>query len=157
MALIDKPGDNCWDHRVGYGFPGFGVFFNAQGFGTTRMSRMGGGGKGYGNAKPAAITFIWDTTYLSSNALWGGRNHHAMGGNVTLADGSCSWIPRSLWQLNRTVKDARRPWEYYTQNQYGNTSSGMFSVFYPWTDYPPGMNHQPQYWEPNRRMFGYDR
>jgi prepilin-type N-terminal cleavage/methylation domain-containing protein len=155
MRLIMQPGDNCWDHRVGYGFPGFGVFLAAAGFGTTTFTRMGSGGKGYGNAQPAALTFIWDTTYPPAAGLWTGRNHRGEGGNVTTADGACRWVPMAAFQRSSSVMGVLRPWEFYTQNQYGNVTTGQFSVFYPYTDYPPGMNHQPEYWGPNRRMYGY--
>lgn len=157
MKLIMTPGDNCWDHRVGYGFPGFGMFYGGLGYGTTRLSRMVGNAVGYNTSRSAPIALIWDTTYVPTDALWGSRNHGVMGGNVVAADGSGRWVPFKDWQRDTSVMGVLRPWDYYVQNQYGNTSSGQFSVFYPRTSYPPGMNHQPEYWQPNRRMFGYGR
>jgi len=165
MKLYHTPGDNHWDHRMGYGFPCFGTAYGGAGFGTTRLSRVGSAVRGYdGGHSPTPITApvaaIWDTTYLSSDPLFGARNHDSKGGNVTQGGGSCRWFAVEEWQLNSSVQSVRRPWEYYVQNRYFNvdpTSAwyGQYSIYYPWTSYPHGMNHQSAYWAPNRAKFGY--
>jgi prepilin-type N-terminal cleavage/methylation domain-containing protein len=167
MKLIMTPGDYCFDHHIGYVTPGWSVFREAN-FGLARLSIIAQGGRGY-NAEKAPIVLLadamnYDANYCSGSLRWAdGNNHQYTGGNVVEGGGSCVWVPFEEWNSTGHVYlggPFAHPLDYYSQWGFGVTDpdSAYYSelpVFYPGVARQQGLNHQPQMWPVNRRMFGY--
>lgn len=167
MDLVMKAGDHCWDHHIGYLTPGFNLFPGPP-FGNARLTEVADGGRGY-NAGHGPIALIMDCTNLDasmfpggSSLVWAvGNNHHYSGGNVVSGAGDCKWVIREGWAEVYSYTGFAKPWDYYCYARYGFHTDptdpyyGELAVNYPGVPRPQGLNHQPQMWPVNRRMFGY--
>jgi prepilin-type N-terminal cleavage/methylation domain-containing protein len=164
IGLDSVTSDHRWDHFVGYITPGFS-FFDPDHWGYAKFSRVAGGCEGY-NAEwaPAAMIIDWvDTNPLQqpssgSHAWVNGQNHSYAGGNCIEGDGSGKWIPYRGWDFEQWSSFSY-PSGYYSQGWYAEsnpTSSyyGRIGIRYPDGNLY-GLNHQPQYYDANRSMWGY--
>ena len=151
MRLHPTPGDDHWDHRVGYGFRGFGVNFDVVNGTTSRLSFQGDGPLG---PKLFLIDVTYTETYAAANRQrqYSTNNHQFAGANCLSGDGAGEWINRSgLIAYSNYLF----PPNYYAQpGPYG------YSPAQPTLHYPPagtrfGQGHQPQYYAQNRTYFGY--
>lgn len=145
QRLYQKSGDYCWDHRLGYLLSGFGLG------GTNRFSFVGSNG-------PLGPKIMFQDLVAPKNLYIGGpiygNNHSFQGGNVTSGDGSAKWV-----MINRFFNSTKSmiPYGYYSQRNWGyQSTTGQLALYYPnGTTY--GLNHQPQYWPVNCKLYGYSK
>ena len=131
-----------WKQQSGYGYPGFGQYWNAgdiAAHGSTRMQCVGQPGRAPAKAGipaplAAPIAFLMDTTYrndanvISKGAEFPGKNHAYAGGNVTNGDGSCQWVLWEGWFTPSIYGCNVLPGERYTQ--YAQITAGFLGLSY---------------------------
>jgi len=153
MRLHHTPGDDHWDHRIGYGLRGFGVNYNLNTGGTTSRFSF----QGFGPLGPTL--FYMDVSYSESYAVsnrqrsYATNNHNFAGANCLAGDGSGQWVGRNLLNLYST--EVFYPRQYYVQPGPYNYSPSQPSLHYPPLGTIYGQGHQPQYYAQNRAFFGY--
>ena len=155
--------DTDWPNRAAYSFRAFGMFSNGmcQGMrvGTTRFSVVGTPGPLGGKA------FLLEHTWLPGGAYaptdgYNGNNHAWQGSNALVGDGSARWVDIAD---HAGSGNSCYPKMYYTQTYELYTPMPIATVATQGVAaYPPngttyGWNHQPEYWNPNRKLFGYAR
>ena len=172
MQVVTASGDWCYDHHVGYMSPGFSLF-NETNFGLARIGAMTSGGQGRAAAW-APIALVQDPVCLvppngaGGSLEWMGQyanNHQTSGGNVLAAAGNVRWLNASSWYstyryYQNGLTYFSHPMGYYSQEGYATAAPsspyyGALTVYYPDADRSRGLNHQPEDWAINRRMFGY--
>lgn len=163
MTLHSKtslPADYRCDHFIGYTTPGFSMFPDGNPYGAARLSRMFGKGL---NASAAPIMLAGDWVCFgngSGSHGWTGlNNHRGTGGNILRHDGAVVWEPiLRWWSLGDTFVGTpfAHPRGYYAEKGWaGGFRTGQLCTYYPDQNRCVGLNHQPQYDIPNRRIFGY--